>query len=257
MTRRVLAVQQVPHEGLGALEPALKASGCEVRRLLAPAHRGAWPGPSEFDGLVVMGGPQSVYEQAKHPFLREELALLKAAVKAGRPVLGICLGSQLLSAALGGRVTKNPSREIGWYPLMREPGADADPLCEPFGQTETVFQWHGDTFSLPAGAVRLFSSPLCAQQGFRYGPSAWGLQFHVEMTPPMIRAWLAKGAKEMRDHLIDPAAIRRQTPQHLGRLAELARHVAETFAGAIRPAPARRSSPGVRDARRQTAPAKR
>ena len=121
---------------------------------------------------------------------------------------------------------------------MRESGADGDPLCEAFGQTETVLQWHGDTFALPKGAVQLFSAPLCAQQGFRYGAAAYGLQFHVEVTEAMIRAWLANAGnrKELAAlaGIIDPASIRRQAPQHLARLEELSAHVAGTFVTLVR-----------------------
>ena len=111
------------------------------------------------------------------------------AAKHHLPILGVCLGAQLLAAALGAKVTKNPQKEIGWYPLMREAGAESDPLWEVFGQTETIFQWHGDTFTLPKGAVQLASSPLCDQQAFRHGQHAYGIQGHLEMTEAMIRSW--------------------------------------------------------------------
>lgn len=233
----ILVIQHVPHEGLGTFEPAFKAAGLAVTRLDATNPKADWAAAAAAEGLVVMGGPQSVYEQATYPYLKRELEVLRQAVKAGMPVLGMCLGAQLLAAALGGKVTKNASKEIGWHPLMREPAADTDPLAEPFGQTESVFQWHGDTFSLPKGAVQLFSSPLCPQQAFRYGDRAYGLQFHVEVTEAMIRLWIQKNAKELASlrGQVDPAAIRAQNAQHLPRLAALSRHVAATFAGLVRP----------------------
>jgi GMP synthase (glutamine-hydrolysing) len=186
-----------------------------------------------------MGGPMGVYEQARYPFLSTEIALLKDAVAAGLPVLGVCLGAQLLAAALGAKVAKNPQKEIGWHPLMREPGADGDPLFAAFGQTETVFQWHGDAFALPKGAVRLASSPLCPQQAFRFGRSAYGLQFHVEVTETMVRAWLQQ--RDNRAELatlkgaIDPTAIRNQTGQHINRLAALSHAVAQAFSALCAP----------------------
>ena len=116
---------------------------------------------------------------------------------------------------------------------MREPGADGDPLMASFGQTETVFQWHGDAFALPKGAVRLASSPLCPEQGFRIGDRAWGLQFHVEVTGAMIRAWMRtpvnQAELERLRGVIDPMTIRRQSPQHLPRLKTLAGYLATTF----------------------------
>ncbi len=125
---------------------------------------------------------------------------------------------------------------------MREPGADGDPLMAPFGQTETVFQWHGDTDSLPRGAVRLASSPLCQEQGFRYGDTIYALQFHVEVTEAMIRVWMRSAANRkwlaaLRG-TIEPMAIRRQSPQHVRRLSELSHHVATAFCALVRhPAP--------------------
>ena len=240
----LLVIQHVPHERLGTFEAAFKAAGCAIRTLNAFEAfepKATWPSGGEFDGLVVMGGPQGVYEQATYPYLTREIALLQQALKARKPVLGVCLGAQLLAAALGARVTKDDQKEIGWYPLMREPGADGDPMWEPFGQTETVFQWHGDTFTLPKGAVQLASSPLCAQQAFcysRYGSSAYGLQFHVEVTEAMIRAWLRVNANELKAlrGRIDPETIREQTADHLPRLRELSRHVAATFSTFLTPA---------------------
>ena len=233
VTRRLLVVQHVPHERLGTFEDGFRAAGCSIETFDAYEPRARWPSLDGFDGIVSMGGPQSVYEQAKHPYLTRELALLRQAVKSELPVLGVCLGAQLLAAALGAKVTKNPQKEVGWYPLMRESGADGDPLFAPFGQTETVFQWHGDTFALPKGAVRLASSPLCQEQGFRYHDNVYGLQFHVEVTEPIVRAWIRtpvnKAELESLRGVIDPMTIRRQSPQHIARLAELSRHVAQIF----------------------------
>ena len=243
----VLVIQHVPHEPLGTLEAPLKRAGVSLRFLRAANPKAVWPAAADVDGIIVMGGPQSVYEQARYPYLKRELVLLREAVDAELPVLGVCLGAQLLAAALGAKVTKNPQKEIGWYPVMREPGAESDALCEPFGQTETVFQWHGDTFSLPPGAVQLFSSPLCSQQAFRYGEHVWGLQFHVEVTAAMVRAWLAhprnRQALAALRGVIDPAAIRRQVSTHRARLETLSTHVAATFRGALeRPTRRRRRS---------------
>ena len=181
---RVWIVQHVPHERLGTFEATFNAAGCILQTLNVYESTIVWPSVRDIDGLVVMGGPQSVYEQAKYPYLTKEIALLKDAVRAGKPVLGVCLGAQLLAAALGAKVTKNSQKEIGWYPVMREPNADGDPLVDPFGQTETVFQWHGDTFNLPKGAVQLASSPLCHQQAFRFSKTAYGLAHLLRFREP-------------------------------------------------------------------------
>ena len=231
----LLVIQHVPHERLGTFEEAFRAAGCTLEPLRI-FESTKWPSLQGIDGIVSMGGPQSVYEQTKYPWISQELALLRDAVKQQVPMLGVCLGAQLLAAALGARVTKNPQKEIGWYPLMREPAADGDGMFAPFGQTETVFQWHGDTFALPKDAIRLASSPLCQEQGFRYQDYAYGLQFHVEVTEPIVRAWMQTPINRAElaslKGQIDPLTIRRQSRQHVSRLQELAHHVATTFAHA-------------------------
>ena len=257
----LLVIEHVPHERLGTFEPALTAAGATLRpfRVFEPGAR--WPSMAEVDGLVIMGGPMSVYQPKQYPWITKEMALLREALNRKIPILGVCLGAQMLAQALEAQVHAAPAKEIGWYPLMREPGADGDPLMEAFGQTETVFQWHGDTFSLPKDAVRLASSPLCPEQGFRYGTSAYGLQFHLEVTEAMIRAWMLQpGNRQELATLagqIDPMAIRRQSPQHIARLGELACHVATAFCqlvttrlAAIRRSSGRRPGRGRRGAPR-------
>lgn len=229
----LLVIQHVPHERLGTFEAVFKQTGGSLRPFRADDPKAAWPTLEGVDGLVVMGGTQSVYEQDQYPYLTRELSFLRDALKAQKPILGVCLGAQLLAAALGAKVTKSPQKEVGWYPLRREPGADGDPLFAAFGQTETVFQWHGDTFALPKGCLRLASAPLCHEQGFRYRDNIYGLQFHLEMTEAMVRAWMRTPINTAElaalKGVIDPPAIRRQSPQHVGRLGELSAHVASTF----------------------------
>ena len=243
MSATLLIIQHVPHERLGTFEAAFKVAGYALQTLNVYAPNSVWPSVRDVDGLIIMGGPQSVYEQGLYPYLTKEIALIKEAMRAEKPMLGVCLGAQLLAAALGAKVARNPQKEIGWHPLMREPGADRDPLFEPFGQTETVLQWHGDTFHLPKGAVQLASSPLCQQQAFRFGKSAYGLQFHVEVTEAMIRSWLRANRAELAAlrGVIDPATIRQQTPQHIKRLEGLSHHIANAFCNLIpHPAHSRR-----------------
>ncbi len=237
MAKRLLVIEHVPHERLGNLEAGLTDAGCEIVWLRAHDAKAAWPALADVDGIVSMGGPQSVYQQGKYPYLTRELALLRSAIKQDKPILSVCLGAQLLAAALDAPVTKNHTKEIGWYPVMREPGANGDPMWDAFGQTETIFQWHGDTFALPKGAVQLASSPLCDQQAFCFGTQQYGLQFHVEVSEAMIRAWMQTPANKAElaslRGVIDPLAIRRQSSQHVPRIAELAKHVAGTFADLV------------------------
>jgi GMP synthase (glutamine-hydrolysing) len=234
----VLVLQHVPHERLGTFEDAFRAAGLTPLPVNTYDPKARWVEPSEAQGIVVMGGPMSVYQQEQHPVLRKELALLEAAIKANVPVLGVCLGAQLLAHALGAPVTKAGQAEIGWYPVSREPGADGDRLLSAFGQTETVFQWHSDTYGLPRNAVRLASSPRCREQAFRYGTYQYGLQFHLEVTEAMIRAWMQQPENTRQLSTVrqvsEALTIRRESPAYLPRLTTLSRNVAGRFAELIR-----------------------
>jgi len=177
----------------------------------------------------------NVDEVDRYPCLKAEVDWIREAIRREMPVLGLCLGSQLMAKALGAKVYANRVKEIGWSPVGLLPAAAEDPLFAGCGPVQTVFQWHGDTFDLPAGAVHLAESPLCGNQAFRYGPRAWALQFHIEMTPAMIDDWLESGVDELeRVGYIDPALIRQATPVELPRLEDLCRQVLPRFAQIVR-----------------------
>jgi len=145
---------------------------------------------SNTSAVIVLGGPMNVYEEDKYPFLKQEDEFLKEVIEEGLPTLGFCLGAQLIAKATGALVKKNPQKEIGWFSVsVTEDGSD-DPLLQGFQEEFEVFQWHGDTFDIPDGAVRLAESELCPNQAFRVGHSIYGLQFHVEVTDEMIYQWL-------------------------------------------------------------------
>jgi GMP synthase-like glutamine amidotransferase len=151
----------------------------------------AFPNTKDFDWLVIMGGPMNSCEDAAYPWLKDEKAFIRTAVEAGKTVLGICLGAQLLAGALGGTVTRNRKKEIGWLPVFLHEAARAHPLFAPFPAEPVVFQWHGDTFSqLPPGAIPLAGSGACQNQAFMYGERAFGFQFHLESTQASIEALL-------------------------------------------------------------------
>ncbi|ANX04104.1 type 1 glutamine amidotransferase [Immundisolibacter cernigliae] len=184
---RIHWLQHVAFEGLGYIEPwALRhRHALSCTRL----HAGeALPTPDAFDWLIVMGGPMGVYEADRHPFIAAEIALIGAAIAAGKRVLGICLGAQLMAAALGARVYPSGQKEIGWFQIEPAPESTGSPFGDALTGPLTVFHWHGDTFDLPAGAVRLAHSRICTQQGFGYGARALALQFHPEMDPAGVAA---------------------------------------------------------------------
>jgi GMP synthase (glutamine-hydrolysing) len=186
---RLLVFQHVAHEILGTLHPQLKDAGFRIRYVNFARHQEI-PDISRYDGLVVLGGPMGVYEADKFPHIGAEITCIKKALDQDKPVLGICLGSQLLAAALGSRVYKHHKKEIGWYDVTLTDAGKADPIFFDMRPTEKIFQWHGDTFELPNGAAWLAHSDACEQQAFRYGDKAYGLQFHLEVDEPMINRWL-------------------------------------------------------------------
>jgi GMP synthase (glutamine-hydrolysing) len=182
---------------------------------------------------VVMGGPMNVDQVDRYPFLAAEVGWIREGVAQEIPMMGICLGAQLLAKSLGAKVFANPVKEIGWYEIELLPAAAGDPLFRGCPARQTVFQWHGDTFEMPSGAVHLARSTLCRHQAFRYGPSAFGLQFHAEMTEDMVDDWLDN--PENRCELagldyVDPAAIRAQTRLGLLEMQRLGDQILPRFA---------------------------
>lgn len=223
--RKLLVCQHVAHEILGTLNPLLKAAGFRLRYVNFDRHPHAEPTIEGYGGLVILGGPMNVDEVERHPHLRTELRLIEAALKADVPVLGICLGAQLIAKALGAPVRRNGGGEIGWFDVTLTAEACEDRLLSPFRPTERLFQWHSDSFEIPRGAVRLAESSACPNQAFRYGETVYGLQFHLEVDEPMIERWLRVEAMR-RD--LEPLGgdrharrIRDETPEHIERLQSL------------------------------------
>lgn len=176
--RKVIVVQHVDEEGPGLLAPVLAEARLIVETIgpRDPIPRDAL---AEAAGLIVLGGPMGVHDAARHPRLDDELALLRAALARETPTLGICLGSQLLAAALGARVYPGPTKEIGWYDVTLEAGAGGDALFRGVPSPFKALHWHGDVFDLPAGARPLAHSAMTACQAYSAG-RAWGLLFHLE-----------------------------------------------------------------------------
>jgi GMP synthase-like glutamine amidotransferase len=180
-------LQHVPFEGLGSVADWAAARGHSVSATRLYAGE-AVPRLDTLDGLVVMGGPMGAYDEATYPWLAGEKRCIADAIACGKRVLGICLGAQLIAAALGARVTRNRHKEIGWFPITLTEAGRQSPFGHVLGNAAEVFHWHGDTFDLPAGAVHLARSAACEHQAFSVGDRVVGLQFHLETTPAAARA---------------------------------------------------------------------
>jgi GMP synthase (glutamine-hydrolysing) len=197
-----LVIRHVAFEDLGLLEPLLVERGWGIR--YAEAGIDELPERAE-DLLIVLGGPIGVGDVETFPFLADELALIRRTVDAGVPVLGICLGAQLTASALGAAVTRGEV-EIGFGALTTTDAGEGSALG--LLRDAPVLHWHGDTFAIPDGAIRLASTPACANQAFAVGDRVLGLQFHLEVDPSRIEQWLIAYADELAAHGIDPRALR-------------------------------------------------
>jgi GMP synthase (glutamine-hydrolysing) len=191
---RVLIVKNVFSEGPGTIGDYLTAD--QVRYSIVDASLDdTIPDIDSFTHLLILGGPMAVYEMHRYAYLVNEALLIDRAIKAGRHVLGVCLGAQMIAHVLGARVYPGSRKEIGWYEVTLTAEGLRDPilpvLALPGKNKAEVFQWHGDTFDLPTGAVRLASSDLYPNQAFRYHDRVYALQFHIEVTPAIVRDWLA------------------------------------------------------------------
>ena len=226
-----LVLRHVQAEGLGLLANVLRERGIHHRYLDLP--RGD-PAPRDLrgvGGLIVLGGPMAVYEGARYPFLATEAELVERALTAGRPVLGVCLGAQLIAQVLGARVYAGERREVGWAPVTLTDDGRDDLVFGVLEPTLTVFHMHGDTYELPPDAKNLARSPLYEQQAFRWGDLVYGLQFHLEFTDTIIGRLVAE--PESREFItgagVDPARLVAETPARLRELVPIAQRVYSNF----------------------------
>ena len=174
-------LQHVPFEDLGSIADWIHSSGHTLSCTRLDLGE-ILPDVNDIDWLIIMGGPMNVDETDRYPWLTAEKARIQSAIDHRLPVLGICLGAQLLASALGARVTQNQHKEIGWFPITRSEELANSPLVRILPEEIEVFHWHGDTFDLPAGAIRIAASKACRNQGFVYRGRIIGLQFHLETT---------------------------------------------------------------------------
>ncbi len=186
--KRVLALQHVWDNPPGYLGEILHEHGiaCDVIEV----ENEAPPDPTTYQAVVVMGGPQHVYLDEQQPYMEREIATLRQAIEAEIPTLGICLGGQLLARALGGEVYRHASTELGFFQIPLTEAGHQDPLFAGLPGHQLAFHWHEDVFDLPAGAILLASNQNAPNQAFRFGPHAYGLQFHIELNAELVKTWL-------------------------------------------------------------------
>jgi GMP synthase (glutamine-hydrolysing) len=210
--KTALALRHLAFEDLGLLEPWLRERGWQVRHHdvgVEPLDRIAL---DAVDLLVVLGGPIGAEDDERYPFLAGEVALVRERLGTGRPLLGICLGAQLMARALGARVQPMGAKEIGYAPLELSDAGRSSPLATLDGQP--VLHWHGDQFALPSGLPSLAASPACPHQAFMAGPQAMAWQFHLEVDAHAIERWLIGHALELQQAGIAPQALRDDARRH-------------------------------------------
>ena len=193
---RIHYLQHVPFEGLGSIEGWLTDNGHTLSSTHL-YHQASLPDITTFDMLIVMGGPMGIYDYREHPWLKQEKSFIRACIDASKPVLGICLGAQLIADVLGGKVTHNPEKEIGWFPVEVTTQGKDTAIGTLLAEAKDVLHWHGDTFAIPPGAIHLARSAACEHQAFLNNERVLGLQFHLEMTPAGAAALCSECAHEL------------------------------------------------------------
>lgn len=206
---KVLILKHVENEGPGLIEDYLmeKEISYQIIDLSLSPYL---PKPDAFSHIVILGGPMNVYEEDRYPFLRFEDLFIKEAIQRGKFILGICLGAQLIAKALGAKVLKAPTKEIGWYEVSLTGWGLQDRLFFNVPHTFPVFQWHEDTFEIPKSAKLIATSAIVPHQAFRYGENVYGLQFHLEVTEEMIQEWVENHEEESHDLQTPPRFSREE-----------------------------------------------
>jgi GMP synthase-like glutamine amidotransferase len=218
---KILVLQHHPAENLGAIADALEGAALAWQYVrVFDGH----PIPKDvkgLGGLIVMGGPETVYQLDRYPYLRDEMALIESALKADKPILAVCLGSQLLAAALESKVRRGEQREIGWFPVRLSESAKDDRLMRGLPAEFVAAHWHSDVFDLPQGAVALASSDRTPVQAYRYGAKAYGLLFHAEMTREILTALVSEFGEGLKRAGIDGDAMMVEAEKYLPTLGKI------------------------------------
>lgn len=230
---KVLVLQHVPPENLGTIADAFD------RRQIAAHYIRPFQGepvPKSLEwmnGLVVMGGPMGIADRERMPFLKDEIHLVESALHEKKPILGICLGSQLLAHALGSKVTRADRKEIGWSLVRLSEEGRGDPLFADVEHSFFALHWHGDVFELPGGAVSLASSEQTACQAFRYSRNAYGLLFHLETTENTLREMIRTFSDELKEENLDGGRLLQKGKEHFPPLERVSEKVFGHWAGMV------------------------
>lgn len=236
---KILVFQHVPYEILGTFDPMIRDRGFRVRYINFGREPDRVPNVTKYDGLIVLGGPMNVSQADQYPHLRTEIKALRIALDNDIPIMGICLGAQLLAKTLGAEVSRCPEKEIGWYDVTPTEEGLRDPVLKHFQKTRKIFEWHGDAFANPPGAVRLAESKAWSNQAYRFRDNAYGFQFHLEVDEALVHRWLntPRYLEELSalKGRTDPETIRRETTLYIEELKALSRNVFGSFLDLIKP----------------------
>ncbi len=230
---KVIVIQHVSFEILGTMNALFKDQGIRIKYVNFSRTPDKKPSVKGYDGLVILGGPMNVDDTEYYPHLQTEIAMIQEAMVLDIPILGICLGAQLIAKANKAKVCKNPVKEIGWYDVTpTKEGAD-DTFFKHFAGTQKIFQWHGDTFAIPANAVKLAASETCANQAFKINHNIYGFQFHLEVDEALIHRWLTtpihvEELKKLKG-IIEPDEIKKKTITYIENSKALSKKVFGEF----------------------------
>jgi GMP synthase (glutamine-hydrolysing) len=231
---KIYVLQHHPVENLGTIADALEGAALAWQYVHINDGQPVPASMKGAGGLIVMGGPMGVYQTDRYPWLRDEMRLIEDAMKLNLPVLGVCLGAQILAAALGAKVERNPAgKEIGWHPIRLSDSAKDDRLMRGLPATMTPFHWHGDVFDLPRGAISLASSEKTPCQAFRHGDKTYGFQFHFEVTRDGVAAMAAAFAKELVRENIPADLMIAQAAEFLPSLEKISDTVFSRWAAPV------------------------